>query len=77
MARLTTHDGKSGPRDPVERVQCPKCNGRLGVEVRAELIEVWIAPDLTEDGKLVGGHKVWVCRRCLARDEWSPFGPSG
>ena len=46
----------------------------MGVEVRAEMIQVWIGPDMDESGELSGGRKVWVCARCWRRNEWTPFG---
>ncbi len=74
MPRLRSIPGKSGARKPITRISCPKCAVRLGVTVRAELLQLRIGADLNDRGRIVGGRKVWVCARCWARAEFTPFG---
>ena len=74
MPRLRSIDGKADARKPVTRVSCPKCDDRLGITVRAELVQLRIGADLDANGRVVGGHKVWVCARCWARAEFTPIG---
>ena len=74
MPRLRSIPGKPGAHEPVTRVNCHKCANRLGVTVRAELLQLRIGADLNDEGRIVGGRKVWVCARCWARAEFTPFG---
>ncbi len=76
MPKLTVHEGKDGPREPPDRLECPKCNAFFGIPATVTLIEVWQNPEMDENGKIIGGHKIWVCFRCLKNAEWTPFGPS-
>ena len=74
MTRLTVKEGKRGPQAPRPRVRCDKCEARLGIAVRAELLRLRIGADLDENSRIVGGSVVWVCARCWARGAFTPLG---
>jgi len=74
MTRLHLKQGKSGPREPIVRLGCYRCAARLGVAVRAELLELRIGANLDARGRIVGGNRVWVCARCWARGAFTPMG---
>jgi hypothetical protein len=74
VTRFVVKEGKKGPRTPEPRVRCRACEARLGVAVRAELIQLRIGANLNDSGRIVGGSRVWVCGRCWARGEFTPMG---
>lgn len=52
--------------DEPEQVTCHECEADTGVATSA-VIQMFVAPMRTADGRKAGGTKEWICPYCLTR----------